>query len=477
VYDRTVGGAGAGAIAAVVNMPPPAGKRVLMLGAGLCAGPALELLSRERADHVTIVSAVEGEAAALCAAAGRPNLTPITLSASPADASSWKTVAALVAESDATLSLLPASMHAAVAELCVASGTPLVTASYVAADMEALHAAALEANVPLLCEMGLDPGLDHMSAVELIQRAHADGGRVEMFQSNCGGLPSPECASTTPLAYKFSWSPAGVMAATRNGARYLQDGMEVVVDGSNLLTSAVPLTEGRLGRTLKLEVLPNRDSLPYASIYGIEGEVHSIGRGTLRYAGWSALFKDFERVGLSSTTTPVPPGAVTWRQLLSSLGVEQSSVSAPAALASESNMLAALSSLDVWAAADEPVGEGHPSIAEAFGALLARKLGYGPTERDSCLMEHTMRVEYSDGRPAETLSSSLVSYGEAGGPSSMSRSVGLTAALGVKRVLASELPPLAGVLRPVEPSIYEFCLPRLAKEGFAFEESVERDAA
>lgn len=167
------------------------------------------------------------------------------------------------------------------------------------------------------------------------------------------------------------------------------------MDGSNLLTSAVPLTEGRLGRTLKLEVLPNRDSLPYASIYGIEGEVHSIGRGTLRYAGWSALFKDFERVGLSSTTTPVPPGAVTWRQLLSSLGVEQSSVSAPAALASESNMLAALSSLDVWAAADEPVGEGHPSIAEAFGALLARKLGYGPTERDSCLMEHTMRVEYA----------------------------------------------------------------------------------
>ena len=171
----------------------------------------------------SLISALEGEAAALCAATNRPNLTPISLSVDPTDAPSWAHVQRLVAQTDAVLSLLPATMHVPLAELCIAAGTPLVTASYVSDAMQALHARATQANVPILCEimrdgvgpstgwmhasahhgapppppphrceMGLDPGMDHMSAVELIERVHAHGGVVTSFTSNCGGLPSPE---------------------------------------------------------------------------------------------------------------------------------------------------------------------------------------------------------------------------------------------------------------------------------------------
>ena len=177
----------------------------------------------------SLISALEDEAAALCAATNRPNLTPISLSVDPTDAPSWAHVQRLVAQTDAVLSLLPATMHVPLAELCIAAGTPLVTASYVSDAMQALHARATQANVPILCEimrdgvgpstgwmhasahhgapppppphrceMGLDPGMDHMSAVELIERVHAHGGVVTSFTSNCGGLPSPEVATTTP---------------------------------------------------------------------------------------------------------------------------------------------------------------------------------------------------------------------------------------------------------------------------------------
>jgi len=401
-------------------------------------------------------------------------------------------------------------MHVPLAELCIDVGTPMVTASYVSDAMQTLHARATQANVPILCEMGLDPGMDHMSAVELIERAHALGGVVTSFTSNCGGLPSPEVASTTPFGYKFSWSPAGVIAATRNDARYRERGRVVsVAGGAPLLAAATPLTSGRLGRTLRLEVIPNRDSLPYARLYGIEHEAQTVSRGTLRYQGWCALFGTFDAMGLSSAkaaATPVPAGLTTWSELLSSLGVHPpkahsaassssssstsstSSASSSAAAASaasegasegasERAVRSALSSLGVWSAEGEAIGQ-HASIADAFCALLSRKLSYGPQERDACLLEHTVRVEFpqrpnSPQRPTQIISSSLVAYGSPGGPTSMSRTVGLTAALGVHRVLETALPPLSGVLRPVQKSVYEFCLPRLAAEGLSFEEHIE----
>ena len=344
--------------------------------------------------------------------------------------------------------------------------------------------------MPLLCEMGLDPGLDHMSAAAMIARVHAEGGAVSSFSSVCGGLPAPECAfaGASPFGYKFSWSPAGVLAATRNDAQWLERGGVVKVDATELLRSARPLpAASKLARAFALEVLPNRDALPYASLYGIDGEAHSFFRGTLRYGGWSELMDGLATLGLTAPDAPLPTGVSTWPQLLAHLGVPRAADAAAdgAALARAAEALHWLGAWDGGDGEGDKGGGEHrlsgATVADAFCALLQARLGYGAGERDAVLMEHTVAVAFDDGRAPQTLSASLVGFGDAegtaGGASAMSKSVGLTAAVGVQRVLAAGLPRLAGVVRPTERSVWEFCLPTLEEEGMRFQESVEYDRA
>ena len=465
-----------------VHAPLP-GRSLLVLGAGLCAGPAIEMLSRREQDTVHVVSALPGEAQRLCEEAlGRRNCVGHTLDVTPGS-EGWAQLAQHVRKSDAVLSLLPAQMHASIAAECLRSRTPLVTASYVSPELAALHEEAAAAGVPILCEMGLDPGMDHMSAVSAIAKVHADGGKVVGFRSVCGGLPAPECAYShgSPFGYKFSWSPAGVLAATRNAAKWREGGAIVQVDAPSLLTSASPLTGGLLGKAFQLEVLPNRDALPYASLYGLYDEAASFSRGTLRYRGWSELMHALASLGLTSPGMQRPSGATTWPQLLDALGVHCEPHVALTASSNGSSMpftgaeTRAVDALRWLGAYDDKTPLTGATVSDAFCDLLAHRLAYSSGERDAIMMEHTLDVSYADGRADESLSVSLIGFGDAeGGPSAMSRSVGLTAAAGVLRLLESpseELPALAGgVTRPIERSVYKHCLPLLEKEGLRFEE-------
>ena len=453
VFDRTLlpeeGGKAPAAEQAASAASPS--RRIVVLGAGMCAAPAVEMLSRSGRDTVTVVSAVPGQAAALCETLGRPpNVTALTL-----DVSESKTMGPLLGDADAALSLLPATMHAPIAAECIERGTQLVTASYISPELEALHEAAAARGVAILGEMGLDPGMDHMSSVDLIERVRGRGGAIVGFRSLCGGLPAPE--SVGPLGYKFSWSPAGVLAACKNSARYRDGG--ATVDVSDALGAARPLGDGKLEVGLPLEVLPNRDSLPYAKLYGIDDEATSVFRGTLRYAGWSGLFGQFAASGLTAAA-PLPEGVESWPKLLEALQVEDGG-----------DVGKAMRSLGVHDGHGLEVGT-HATVADAFCSLLASRLSYGPTERDAVLMENTVDVEYPGGK-SERWVTWLVTYGEGGERSAMSKTVGLTAALGVQRLLDKEEPPLAGVQRPTSPSVYQYVLPRLAKEGVGFEETVE----
>jgi len=460
------------------STPPPTtkaaagGRNLVVLGAGLCAGPAVEMLSRTPTDTVHVVSALSGEAAKLAASLSRPNVVPHTFDVSPGS-SSWPRLVELLTDASAALSLLPAFMHAPVGKECVKLRVPLVTASYVSPDVAALHDDALAANVPILCELGLDPGLDHMSAAALIARVRADGGEVTSFRSVCGGLPAPECAfdGGNPLGYKFSWSPAGVISATRNSAQWKEDGATQVVDASELLKSARPLSDGNLGKAFSLECLPNRDALPYMQLYGLP-DAHTFFRGTLRYRGWCDLMDGFVAFGLTKPETPLPTGVSTWPQLLSALNIPHE----PTSLSDDGHVraAAALHWLGAWDDSSTLVGA---TVSDAFCALLGARLTYGERERDAVLMEHTVGVSYGGTRRDETISSSLVGFGDdAGGDSAMSRSVGLTAASGVHRLLAppsETTPALAGVLRPTEPSVWSYCLPVLEEEGMRFQEGVD----
>jgi alpha-aminoadipic semialdehyde synthase len=207
---------------------------VLVLGAGLVASPAIEYLARKPGRTVTVVSGVPGEATRLKNSLGNPpNVVPLTLDVvGQAD-----DIRTNIERSSAVLSLLPATMHVPIIQHCIHAGVPAITASYVNEEMQALDAAARAAGVPVLNEMGLDPGMDHMSAMKVIHEVQSNGGKISSFSSLCGGLPAPEAANN-PLMYKFSWSPLGVLRAAQNSSQYLNNNKIIQVDGSNLLSSA-----------------------------------------------------------------------------------------------------------------------------------------------------------------------------------------------------------------------------------------------
>ena len=261
-----------------------------------------------------MVSGVEGQAQQLANQMRRNNVSARTLDVLQDSAE----VQEMCSAADCVVSLLPASMHVPIAEACIRTATPLVTASYVSADMQALHLRAVEAGVPILCEMGLDPGMDHMSAMKMMDEAKKLGGSITSFASWCGGLPAPEAAGN-PLRYKFSWSPRGVLAAAQNKARYLRDGAVVEVPGRELLQAAEPVD---FLKAFAFEALPNRDSLQYKDKYNLGPNVEHLYRGTLRFSGFSAIMNEMREIGLLESQAALLPGSQpcprTWAELMAS---------------------------------------------------------------------------------------------------------------------------------------------------------------
>jgi len=201
-------------------------KRVLILGAGLVSRPHVRYLLNVPGFEVTVASRTVSKAEALIQ--GHAQGRALAL-----DVDDQGALDALIEECDLAVSLLPYVHHPVVARLCVKHRKHMVTTSYVKDAMRALDGAAREAGVVLLNEVGVDPGIDHMSAMKVIHNVERRGGRITSFDSWCGGLPAPE-ANDNPLGYKFSWSPKGVLLAGRNPARFLKDGQIVEVPGEEL---------------------------------------------------------------------------------------------------------------------------------------------------------------------------------------------------------------------------------------------------
>lgn len=440
----------------------PLADEVLVLGAGLVAGPAVEYLSRVPSTNVTVVSALAGEATNLVKAVGRTNVQAVTLDA----VKDFDQIVERIKKSTVVVSLLPATMHVPTARACIEAKVPLVNASYVSPEMKSLHEEAMEAGVPILCEMGLDPGMDHMSAMKVIDEVQGRGGQVVTFSSICGGLPAPEAANN-PLAYKFSWSPRGVLTASGNPAKYLRDGKVIEVAGPDLLKSAEP--EYFLP-SLALEALPNRDSLPYAAIYGID-DADSVFRGTLRYRGFSDVMYGFRALGLLEDTAR--PQVTEWNALMEELypggkatvraRLDGSSLSEEA----KDRTIACLQWLGVWGRA--PLAS-RDSIIDTFCALLEDKLPFAQGERDMVLMHHTFGVKFP-GDELITETSTLVAYGDEteGGDTIMARTVGLTVGIGAQLFLNKSI-KRAGILLPTTPDIYTPGLEMLEREGIRFVE-------
>ncbi|KAH6818412.1 lysine-ketoglutarate reductase/saccharopine dehydrogenase bifunctional enzyme [Perilla frutescens var. frutescens] len=269
---------------------------VLILGAGRVCRPAAEFLTsigrgsskkllnsymtedmKEKTYiHVIVASLFLKDAEEITE--GLPNATAVQL-----DITNEEKLHHYISQVDVVISLLPPSCHSTIASACIQFRKHLVTASYVDDSMSKLDELAKGSGVTILCEMGLDPGIDHMMAMKMIDEAHVRGGKINSFTSYCGGLPSPDAANNT-LAYKFSWSPVGAIRAGRNPAVYKFNGEIVHVDGDKLYDSASKIRIPYFP-AFALECLPNRNSLIYGDLYGIGKEASVIFRGTLRYEG------------------------------------------------------------------------------------------------------------------------------------------------------------------------------------------------
>ncbi len=425
---------------------------IVCLGAGLVCSPLLEYLSRDPKNHLTVVSAVPNEAEALARRFTRRNVVGRRVDAIGDKAA----IDTLCKEADCVVSLLPATMHLDIAQRCIKYQTPLVTASYVSPEMKQLNEEAQKAGISILCEMGLDPGMDHMSAMKVIDHVKEEGGEIVSFSSVCGGLPAPEAADN-PLAYKFSWSPRGVLTAAQNDSRYLEHGKVIKVKGKDLLSKATPVTS--FLPAYALEVLPNRDALPYAETYGISSAT-SVFRGTLRYAGWSRIMYQCNQLGLLDATDITTQLPSTWNALMDQLSPPE------APLSIDQKTRDCLNWLGLYS--NDPV-DVKGSVMDTFCGLLEKKLSYAKGEHDMALMHHSFGVVYPKTGKKQDITSTFVGYGTEDGETMMAKTVGVTAAIGVELMLEGAI-KAKGVLTPTTSDIYSPALARLEAEGVKFRE-------
>ena len=347
-----------------------------------------------------------------------------------------------------------------VARHCLDAGKNLVTASYVSDEMMAMDAEAKEKGLIFLNEIGLDPGIDHMSAMRIIDDVHQRGGKIRHFRSYCGGLPAPE-AVDNPFGYKFSWAPRGVLMASRNGATYWRDNHIVTVDPERLFRDMRLLNVPGAG---DYEAYPNRDSLMYKDIYKLGGEVRSVFRGTLRYVGWCNSMYHLVKLGMLDPEPRDSKGMTCADYMRVLLEAEND---ADLRVASAEQMGIPADCLPPWNMhwlglfSRRPIGKDEISPLDLLGDIMLEKLTYKPGERDMVVLFHEFKAWFEDDNHYEALTSTLVDYGVRYGDSSMSRTVSLPAAIAARLILDGKIPQ-RGVLRPVHPEIYNPVLDELA---------------
>ena len=434
-------------------------KKVLVLGAGLVTRPHVRYLLDVPDFQVTVASRTVSKAETLIN--GHPRGVAVAL-----DVSNAAELAGLIRQTDIAVSMLPYAYHPTVAALCVKHRKHMVTTSYVKDQMRALDILAKEAGIILLNEIGVDPGIDHMSAMKVIHHVERTGGKIASFVSWTGGLPAPE-ASDNPFGYKFSWSPKGVLLAGRNPARFQRNGKLTEVPGEELFDNYWPVHIEGLG---EFEGYPNRDSMPYTDTYSIE-PTDWMFRGTLRNVGWCVTLKKLAEMGYFDDAPMVdPPG--TFREFTSYLLDTSPDTDLVQFLAGrwgmcqDSKPITDMEWLGLFS--DDPLPAGKNTPIDIMAELMQSKMAYQPGERDMIVMQHEFVAEYPDRK--EAITATMIDYGIPNGDTSMARTVGLPAAIAVRLILHGEFSGLTGVHVPVIPEIYEPVLLELAELGIGLTE-------
>jgi len=374
-----------------------------------------------------------------------------------------------IKEHDLVISMLPALMHGDVARDCVEFGKHMATASYVSADMKALDEEARKKNILLLNECGLDPGLDHASAMKVIHEIREQGGTITSFKSFCGGLVAPE-SNDNPWGYKFSWNPRNVILAGQGTAQYLEEGKVKFIPYNRLYTQIDSI---KIEGYKKFDAYANRDSIGYMDIYGLQS-VTTMLRGTLREDGYCKAWNAFIRLGLTDDTSRIMhASSLTYTALIDAFlpkgtGTVKERVKKFMGKDWDEQLDKKLEYIELFSDKKITLAEGTP--AQLLQALLEEKWKLQEHDKDMIVMQHQFEYSVKGQEGVKKLESSLVVIGKDQQYTAMALTVGLPLAITVKNFLTGKF-KLNGVQIPIHKEIYEPMLQELEEHGVVFMEN------
>ena len=368
-----------------------------------------------------------------------------------------------ISKSDLVVSLLPAHMHIIVARDCLYNGVNLLTASYHDQEMKNLDRHVRDKKLLFLGEMGLDPGIDHMSAMKMIHEIQDKGGKITKFISGTGGLIAPD-SDDNPWHYKFTWNPRNVVMAGKGGARYLERNSVIQIPYRQLFKSLVSL-DTPVGT---FEMYPNRDSLMYQEVYGLD-RIETLIRGTLRAPGFCEAWDALIRIGLTDDQPSLDLANLSYREFMLNLGISDSNditKNMVGQFTKTSEIIEKINYLDLFSDNLIPLTTGSP--ADVLLSRLHHKWKLQPNDRDRVVMHHIL--VYENRENCVRIASTLDQIGENSVHTAMSKLVGLPLAIYTLKLLQGINHPL-GVRIPVLPEIYLPVLQDLYHEGVTFKES------
>ncbi|WP_298494221.1 saccharopine dehydrogenase family protein [uncultured Algibacter sp.] len=374
-----------------------------------------------------------------------------------------------IKKADIVVSMLPARFHIEVAKDCITHKKHMVTASYVSPEMQALNDDVIANNLILMNEIGVDPGIDHMSAMQVLDKIRDKGGNIILFESFTGGLVAPE-SDNNLWNYKFTWNPRNVVVAGQGGAaKFLQEGAYKYIPYNRLFRRTEFLEIDNFGR---FEVYANRDSLKYQNVYGLEN-IKTLYRGTMRRVGFSRAWNIFVTLGMTDDSyiiddsenmsyrdfinafLPYSPSDSVELKLRHQLKIDQDDV-----------VWDKLVELDIFNP-NKPVGLKKASPAQILQKILMDSWTLSKTDKDMIVMYHKFGYELNGKK--HQIDANLVVLGEDQTYTAMAKTVGLPVAIATLAILNGTI-KTPGVQIPISKEVYEPILKELKEFGIVFHE-------
>lgn len=439
-------------------------RNILLLGAGRSSGALISyLLNHSQTDNYKLTVADLSIEQAILKTGNHPNAEPIAL-----DINNTDERLKAIERADIVISLLPPALHIIAARDCIRLKKNLVTASYISPAISELNADAVEAGVTIMNECGLDPGIDHMSAMEIFHRLKNEGAELISFKSYTGGLVAPEYVDN-PWGYKFTWNPKNVILAGQGTAKYIENGNYHYIPYNRIFKQLELI---HLEGTGTYEGYANRDSLAYRKHYGIDS-IPTLLRGTLRQEGFCSAWDVFVQLGLTDDQCIIENSEnMTYREVLESFipsnitgKTTKEKLASFLNISTDSYIIGMISSTGIFE--DEKTGKSNATAAEILQQLLERKWILKKDDKDMIVMVHL--IEYLHQGKRKKITSSLVVKGDDQTITAMAKTVGYPLAI-VARLILNNKVHLKGVHLPVQPDIYIPVLKELSDMGITFQE-------